>query len=92
MKLKKKDMFLNCIWYMYIFRLFFISKAFRDKFDIIFSALFFTVVTVNSLSSYYITNKNLESIKADKLIALTIPLSFLFMIVLAMFLNILVKL
>ncbi|WP_394024485.1 hypothetical protein ACF3NF_07835 (plasmid) [Anaerococcus martiniensis] len=70
--------------------IFLISRIFIKEFDIVFSALFFTVVTISSLAAYYMTNKSLDKIKADKLIAQTIPLSFVFMIILAILVNVLI--
>jgi hypothetical protein len=89
-----KNKYISFGWFaLYVYvptLIFLISRVFIKEFDIVFTALFFTVVTVSSLSAYYITNKSLDKIKADKLIAQTIPLSFVFMIILAILVNVLI--
>lgn len=89
-----KNKYISFGWFaLYVYVptfIFLVSRIFIKEFDIVFSALFFVVVTVSSLSAYYMTNKSLDKIKADKLIAQTIPLSLVFMFILAILVNMLV--
>ena len=69
--------------------IFLISRIFIKNTDIIFSGLFFAVITIASVTSYYLINGSFGTIESSKLIGKVIPLTFLISIVFAIMLNIL---
>ncbi|MCI7238680.1 MAG: hypothetical protein MR512_03495 [Anaerococcus sp.] len=59
-------------------------------FDPIFTLFFFIVVSLGAISSYYLTNKSFDKIRTDRMIGLSIPLAIVFMVILAILVNILI--
>ncbi|WP_243342225.1 hypothetical protein [Anaerococcus sp. AGMB09787] len=70
--------------------IFLISRIFMKGFDTVFTFLFAAVVTLSSVSAYYLTNKSFNKIRSDRMIGITIPLAFVLMVVLAILINILI--
>ncbi|MDD7045104.1 MAG: hypothetical protein SOU08_06720 [Anaerococcus sp.] len=59
-------------------------------FDPIFTLFFFIVLSLGDISSYYLTNKSFDKIRTDRMIGLSIPLAIVFMVILAILVNILI--
>lgn len=70
--------------------IFLISRIFMRGFDPIFTLFFFIVLSLGAISSYYLTNKSFDKIRTDRMIGLSIPLAIVFMVILAILVNILI--
>ncbi len=70
--------------------IFLISRIFMRGFDPIFPLFFFIVLSIGAISSYYLTNKSFDKIRTDRMIGLSIPLAIVFMVILAILVNILI--
>ncbi|MGL9972831.1 hypothetical protein IGI80_003766 [Enterococcus sp. DIV1420a] len=74
----KKISISNYLLYAYVPTLIFlVSQNILKNIDLVFSGLFFTCITITSISSFYIVNRSLAPVSISKLLGLVIPLNFL---------------
>lgn len=85
---RKNITFLRGLGYIYLpIFIFLFSGYFIKDYDMSFVVLFFTIITLSYLLSYYLVNKTYSIIKTEKFIGMVIPLIFIISLILAIIFN-----